>query len=100
METVGKFTTSLLIIVLGVAVQSFVFMKLSGWILTPIFQLPELSLGQSFAVSVVTSFLIPKNSKEKDTGKTPFENLIIGLTKSIFICLLFLLMGWIATFFI
>lgn len=99
MENLGKLFYGLIVILIGSIVNAYVISKLWVWILVPSFELPEITMGMAFGLSVIIGFFRGKSSKSDED-----EDVVEKLTKSIVWVFIngafYLLIGWIAGMFI
>ena len=99
MENLGKLFYGLIAIVIVSIVNAYVLSKLWAWILVPSFNLPEITMGVAFGLSVFIAFFRTKNSKTDEE-----DDVVEKLTKTIAWVLIngatYLLIGWIAGMFI
>ena len=98
METLGKISYGLIVIAVGSLVNAFVVQKLWTWILIPVLDLPNISMGAAFGLSVVVAFFRAKKTDDKD------EDAIEETTKVLIWVFLnagfYLLIGWVASMFV
>lgn len=92
MENFGKFVVASLVITLCLFTDAFVFMKLWGWLIVPIFSLPLLSIVEALGISFFFAHIKLKYIKheEFDNGK------FIDNLKSV---LLLIVAGWVLLLF-
>lgn len=83
-----------MVLVVGYAVNGFVFSKLWQWFIITIFDLPPITVMQAIGISMVVGFLTYTQPPES-SGKGPLENLIVAFFKLLFTALFALLFGWI-----
>jgi len=96
MENFGKFMFALLVLVVGSVINSFVIYKLWLWILVPVFALTPLTMGASFGLSVIVSFL-KQRVDNKEPGADETDKIVKLLITVIVTAGAYLLFGWIAS---
>ena len=87
MEAIGKFSSLMLLLIAGLAVDGLLFMKIYHWFVQPVFNLPTLSfvhcIGMTIFISLFRSF------RKNDSDDGIMEPLMIILAK-----LFLLLIAW------
>ena len=98
MEDLGKFSYGLIVMTIGSIVNAFVIQKLWTWILIPVLGLNPITIGSAFGISVVVSFFREKKPNDKKEYGVKELTILLGwvLGNAIF----YLLIGWIASFFV
>jgi len=75
-------------------IKAFVISTLWHWYIVPFFHQPELPLAISFGIGLLVSYLIPVSDHNKD------KKLSEKIAYLILFPAIFLLFGWVGTFFI
>ena len=98
MENFGKFMTILILLVVGVLVGGFMFMKFYEWFIVPIYNVPELRFIDYCGIAVFVSYITYKKreNKNKNEWSAMWNRLLEGLVYSG----LFLFIAWLISLFI
>lgn len=81
MENFGKFCFTVILMVLSIFINVFVFIKLYEWFIMSAFQAPKITFAQAFGIILFVGYLKPKVKKdeEKFSGKQFLELVLIAL---------------------
>jgi len=83
METIGKFFAGLIMIILSVLVSAFIFMKVWGWFIAPVFDmLPILTYFQSVGIVTFLATMRKAESKKQKDFEDLIEEFIAALIYS------------------
>jgi len=93
METIGKFFTFLILMILGTLLTGIVMLKLWVWFIVPTFEVHPLTLIQAIGVSFVIRWFTKKAEYKKESP-TFEENLRSSIFSTILACVV-LGVGWI-----
>lgn len=96
METLGKVTFGVIVLVIGAIVNAFVIQKLWQWILMPVLDLPDITLSAAFGLSIVAGFLRSGTQSKKRKG-TMISQLTEALVNVLVNAGFYLLLGWVAS---
>lgn len=81
-----------------ILLRAFVFLKLWAWFIVPVFGLPALGYASAIGLSLVAAMLQNHNvAKEKHKSDDPLEQVLNFISNSAAGSLLFLLFGWIVS---
>lgn len=96
MEHFGKFCAGLLILAVGILLNSFVFMKLWNWHVVSAFNIHSLAWIESAGISTMLPMIRgTKSSKKSDEEEDTMEELAIAAFKQSCFVAFLLLLGWI-----
>jgi hypothetical protein len=89
-------------LLIGTAVLNTVTLFLLwGWIVAPVFALAPLTIGQSYGLAVVVGFFLAGVAKKEiDPVKSVSDMVLLVVSKSIARSVTFLLLGFVASFFV
>jgi hypothetical protein len=97
MDTIGKFFTGLIMIIVSTIVVGFVLMKTWAWFVVPVFtSLPKLTFGQAVGLSVFLSILIAKRANKE----YEFYELVDKFFNDLIFTALLFLFAWLVYVFI
>lgn len=98
MKDLGKFMVALLIQIVLIIINGFVFSKLWLWFIVPMFQMQPINLIQAIGIFTIIQFLrIGKNGEIKDISwKQLAEHFVYFIIAPMY----FLLIGYVVTLFI
>lgn len=97
MDSIGKFFTGLIMIIVSTIVVGFVLMKTWAWFVVPVFtSLPKMTFGQAVGLSVFLSILIAR----KDDKEIDFDELVEKFFGGLIFTALLFLFAWLVYVFI
>ncbi len=96
MRSLVSIVITFLVAVSGTILKGFVLSKLWGWFIVPYFSLPTLSVPLAIGVAATVSFLtlqhIPNNKKSEE------DRAADAISSTLILPFVFLLIGWVVTF--
>lgn len=95
MKNKGELIYGLIVIAITIIINSYVLSKLWAWILVPSFGIHEITMGTSFGIVVILTFISVKHKSGSDDGLDTHK-ITEELIKSILYAAYSLLLGWIA----
>lgn len=81
MESLGRVTYTIMLIVTVTLISAFTAMKLWEWIAVPLFNLPMLRFMQMWAVILLLNYLIGTNKNTKLSEEDKAKSFIILITE-------------------
>ena len=95
MDTIGKFFTGIIMLIVSIIISGFLLMKTWAWFIAPVFtSVPKLTFTQSVGVSIFLSIFIAKRANKANKEYEFYELVEKFFNDLIFTAILFLL-AWI-----
>lgn len=98
MEKIGKITIFLIMVALLIVFNAFVMTKLWFWFITPVFNIPVLTLTQAIGLNLFLAYLQPK--KIEVNSEDWYEAFKLTFKYGVIFNIIVLLFGWLFTLFI
>lgn len=92
MEDFGKLCAGVLLFIGAPLISGFIIMKIWGWHIAPVFDLPVLDLLQATGISI---FVVALKGLKKSEDKRPMPEFINHMLYLVLMQFVLLFMGWI-----
>jgi hypothetical protein len=93
METIGKFFTGLILLILTAIIGGFIMVKFWEWFVLSVFTLPSLNLIQAIGFSYFLGWLTYRGKEKKDK-EFSFEKFMDTFIDTLVFSGLLFLIGW------
>lgn len=97
MKTIGKITTVVLLLIASMLIYGFAIQKLWFWFITPLFNIPPLSLVQAYGIYLFVSIFKIKDltvKKNEPEGEELWRQMLKGVAWLLLNAATSVFLGW------